>query len=443
MRLSKSGVGITKLENLDELFPAQDILIKSGQLFQYASGVFGLNSIPYKTRLNIEKLIRNTLDRYNAVEVILPTIQPKSIWDKSGRYDSYVEEGTMMTTETAHGEFCLAPTAEEAIIEFAKPLLPSYKSLPITFYQIGEKYRNEIRNRGYMFRGKAFTMFDAYSFNENPESLKQTYDIIKKAYKDIFDTFSLPVIPVAADSGAIGGSKSEEYMLISNQGEDTILFNKETGLGLNTEVLEFDNYETILKEEYGIDNLDGFEEVKAIELGHIFQLGDIYSKSMEAVFTDKDEKQKYFQMGCYGIGVSRLLATIYEYFVLKDDNNNIDGINLPISIAPYLMQIVYHSKNEEKAKQANKLYEKLNDLNIPSIIDDRDDKKITFGIKINQTKILGTPFICILGNKSEKDEIELEYVKTGEKFFIKIDKLLEIMTNLNSDRSYDWKKDLN
>ena len=165
MKLSQTGMGTTKLNNIDEMYPGQSILLQTGQLVQYGAGIFGYNNVPLLVRRNIEKIIQDTLNEHGCIEVLLPTLQPDTIWKNSGRYDTYVNDGTMLITESNKGVFCLAPTGEEAMLEFAREKLKSYKTLPATFYQIGEKYRNEIRTRGYLLRGKSFPMLDAYSFD--------------------------------------------------------------------------------------------------------------------------------------------------------------------------------------------------------------------------------------------------------------------------------------
>lgn len=411
MKISEYGLTPVKIKKTDEVFKAQKHLIDSGQMIQFASGVFGLNVVPKKMLDKIMNLIRSVFDKYGLIEISLPLLHPKSIWESSGRYNEYIESETMLVTETNQGEFCLAPTAEEAVVELAKYNVFSHKQLPVIYYQIGEKFRNEIRNRGFMFRGKAFTMFDAYSFAKDKKSSEDCYHLVKKAYAEIFDKLNLPVIPIAADPGQIGGSMSEEYMLISPLGEDTILYDAEDKLGLNTEILEYPNYEEILKEKYDIEDISKFEKCKAIELGHVFNLGTKYSESMDFTFTDELEEKKYYEMGCYGIGITRLLATIYEYFAIKDDNEDLVSIYLPENIAPFKVQIV---SSENRKEEALNLYESLNKENIPSILDDRDSK-VSFGAKINEVKTFGTPYIAILGDKNP-DIIELENRKTKEKF---------------------------
>ena len=422
MKLSQTGIGNIKLNNLDEMYPVQDILLQTGQLVQYGTGLYAYNNIPLLVRRNVEKIIVEKLNNHGCIEVLLPTLQPEKLWRDSGRYSHYVDDGTMFTIQTDKGGFCLAPTAEEAMVEFAREKLKSYKNLPVTFYQIGEKYRNEIRTRGYLLRGKTFPMMDAYSFNSSEEDLAKTYDNIREAYLEIFNELGLEVLPVVADNGAMGGKKSEEFMLLSPIGEDTILYDEKTKTALNTEILERENYEEYLREEYNITDISKLEKRKAIELGHIFQLGTKYSETMNGTYIDREGKQSLYYMGCYGIGVSRTVATIYEESVLKNDNGKVQGFVLPESVAPYKLQIIPKMDNEEKVKEAEELYKKLSDNNIESILDDR--KIDSIGAKIKDCKVLGTPYMAILGDKVENGKVELENVKTGEKEIITIGELI-------------------
>ena len=428
MRLSQTGMGSIKLNNIDEMYPGQSILLQTGQLVQYGAGLFGYGTIPLLVRKNIEKIIEETLNEYGCIEVLLPTLQPDTIWKNSGRYDQYVNEGTMLITESNKGTFCLAPTGEEAMLEFAREKLKSYKNLPVTYYQIGEKYRNEIRTRGYLLRGKAFPMLDAYSFDIDEESMAKSYENVRKAFLEIFEKIGLKVIPIVADNGAMGGKKSEEFMLISNQGEDKILYNEETGMGLNTEILEREDYKTYLKEEYGIEDITNFKEIRTMELGHIFQLGTRYSEMMNGKYTNQEGKESLYYMGCYGIGVSRTLAALYEQCVINDPKWGPCGFILPESVAPFKVQIVAKMENEEKAKLANDIYEKLQKEGIEAILDDREN--ITIGAKIKDCKILGTPYMIVIGDKQEGEMLELENIATGEKETLTIEECIEKMKNI-------------
>lgn len=423
MKLSKTGMRTTKLNNIDEMYPGQSILLQTGQLVQYGAGLFAYNTVPLLIKRNIEKIIVDTLNKYDCIECLLPALQPDTIWKNSGRYDHYVNDGTMLITESNKGTFCLAPTGEEAVLEFAREKLKSYKNLPATYYQISEKYRNEIRTRGYLLRGKAFTMLDAYSFDVDEEAMAKSYENVRNAFLEIFEKIGLKVIPIVADNGAMGGKKSEEFMMISEQGEDKILYDEKTGIGLNTEILEREDYKEYLRDEYGIEDISDFKEIKTMELGHIFQLGTRYSEMMNGKFTNQDGKESLYYMGCYGIGVSRTVAAVYEKSVINDAKWGPCGFVLPKSIAPYMVQIVPKMDNEEKVNLANKLYQQLNDKNIGAILDDRED--ITIGAKIKDAKVLGTPYLVVLGDKQDGGNVELENMETGETEIISIDELIE------------------
>lgn len=425
MRLSQSGIGKTRLQNVDKMYPAQDILLQSGQIVQYSTGIYGYNNVPLKIKQKIENIIKNELTKCGCIEVELPTLQPREMWEASGRWDKYVDSGTMLVIKTEKGEYCLAPTAEEAVVEFAKRKIKSHKDLPTTLFQIGEKYRNEIRTRGFLLRGKSFPMMDAYSFNKDEQDLVQSYNTIKQAYLNIFKRLGLPVVPVVADNGAIGGKKSEEFMVLSEIGEDTVLYDEETGIALNTEVLEKQNYKEYLNVEYGIKDISKLKQRRAIELGHIFQLGKSYSSKMNANFIDADGKEKPFFMGCYGIGISRTLATIYERSLLRDKNGNPEGISLPCCLAPYFMHIIPKHDNSEKMQEAEELYKIMQDKGVGTILDDRKDT--TIGSSIRDCKILGTPYMVIIGDKLRHGELEIENTRTGKKIVVEKQKILEIV----------------
>ena len=418
MKLSEAGLGTMRVNKLDEMYPAQDMLMQSGQLVQYGTGIFGYGNITMLVKRNIERIIEQCLNEAGCTEIQLPTLQPDTIWKKSGRWDTYVNDGTMLVVDSDRGELCLAPTAEEACIEFMAEKLKSYKHMPVTVYQIGEKYRNEIRTRGYLLRGRSFLMMDAYSFDTDLSGLEESYAKVRNAYIKMGERLGIELLPVIADNGAMGGKKSEEFMLVSPIGEDTILYDENRKIALNTEVLEKENYEEYLKEEYGIEDISNLKTTKAIEVGHIFQLGTRYSDSMNIGFIDKDNTQKPYYMGCYGIGVSRLVAAIYENSVIKDANGTVIGISLPEQIAPYTIQIIPKLDNEEKVKEAKELYDSFAGK---AILDDREN--MSMGAKIKDCKILGTPYMVILGDKVEEGKAEVENTKTGKKEILDISQI--------------------
>lgn len=427
MKVSKIGLISRKLTNLDEQFPVQDMLLQTGQIEQFAGGIYAYGHIPYLVKQNIEKIISDTLTKYGCSELLLPILQPEKIWVESGRLDKYIADEVMFRSLTKNGNYCLAPTAEEAIVAFARKRLSTYKQLPVTYFQIGPKFRNEIRTRGYLLRGKAFEMMDAYSFGRNQQDLDEEYAKMKKAYIEIFEKMELEVQPVGADSGAIGGSKSEEFMCLSDIGEDNILYDAESGKAFNSELLEREDAKQYLLENYGIKNISSLTAKKAVELGHIFQLGDKYAKTMNGNYVDCDGITKNYIMGCYGIGVSRTLAMVYEQSILKK-NGNFDGISLPKSVAPYLIYIIPKTDDKEKYDLAIKLYNQLENKNIKVLFDDRND--ISIGAKIKDAKIVGSPFMAVVGKSVDEGKIEIEELKTGNKVSINIDEFVKYCKNL-------------
>jgi prolyl-tRNA synthetase len=431
MKLSQTGLGTIRVNNLDKAYPAQDTLLQTNQLVQYGTGIYAYNNVPLRLRQNVENIVRGVLDKYGCIEILLPTLQPTKLWEESGRLAKYIEEDVIMPVETDNGKFVMAPTAEEAVTEFVKGRITSYKNLPVILYQIGEKYRNEIRTRGYLLRGKTFPMMDAYSFDLNAEESAKAYQNVKKAYLEIFEILGLKAQPVAADSGTMGGNLSEEFMLESPIGEDTILVDKETGIAFNKEILEREDADEYLREKYGIKDKNNVEAKKSIELGHIFQLGTKYTESMNAKYIDQEGNEQLLYMGCYGIGISRTVATIYEENVVKDKDGETKGISLPVSVAPYLLQII---PKEEKREVAEELYNELMNNNIPVILDDR--KQGMLGAKIKDCLMLGTPYMLVIGDKQEEGKFEVENSKTGEKQIYTKEELIREFVNIKNSRKY-------
>lgn len=427
MRVSKMGMKNIKLSNLDEMYPVQDILLQTNQVKQYGSGVYAYDNVPLKVQDNIEEIIKRNFNKADFIEVQMPLLQQDELWKRSGRYDKYIEEGVMMLSETDKGIYCLAPTAEEAITTFVENRITSHKQLPVGFYQIGPKFRNEIRSRGYLLRGREFLMFDLYTFDKDEIGMMESYKKIRETYFKAFNEIGLDIVAVAADNGSMGGKNSEEIMAISTIGEDTILFDEETKQGLNVEVLEKDNAEEYLKENYGINDVKKLKEKKACELGHIFALGTKYTESMNINFIDNENNSKPFYMGCYGIGVSRVLGLIYENNAIKE-NDKVVGVSLPLSVTPYYLYII---SNDKKKESAEELYSKFNDKDIEVII---DDVKGSIGEKIRNAKVLGIPYIAIMGNNTEDGYVEIERTRDGAKKTVKVDELLDLVEKMKKEK---------
>ena len=421
MKLSKLNIKKINLNDVDKDYSSQDILIKSGELYQFESGIYGYGNIWNKLQRNIENIIIDELDKADCIETKFPVLQPKKIWDKSGRWDTYTKDSDIMyTIDNNLGEYGLAPTAEECATIFGSNRLISYKNMPATYYQIGEKFRKEIRTRGYLFRPRTFTMMDAYSFDKDEESMHKTFNKMHEVYLNIFKRIGINIIPVVSDGGTMGGRVSKEYQAITNLGEDIILYDEKHNIGINKEVLEFDDKDVFLK-AFGVDDINTLKEVPSVELGNNFELKTKYSEDMNLYYVDEDGKSKPYYMGCYGIGVGRIVATLLENNVIKKDGK-LKGFAIPENVAPYKLQIIY---NEDNKEYADKLYNYLSENNISVILDDRES--VNLGNKINDVYVLGTPKMIVLGNKFDKENYVIEDTKTGETKSYKLDELINIL----------------
>ena len=435
MKVSQIGLIPRKLESLDSQFPVQDMLIQTGQVTQFSSGIYGYGHIPFLVKKNINQIISDVLTKYGCSEIALPLLQPECLWQESGRLEKYVENDVMFRSLTNKGNYCLAPTAEEAVVSYAKPLLTSYKHLPVTYFQIGEKFRNEIRTRGYLLRGKVFEMMDAYSFGRNQKDLDFEYDKMKEAYLEIFNTLGLDTQVVIADNGDMGGKRSEEFMCLSLIGEDKILVDEKTGRAFNSELLEKPNYIDFLKDNYGIEDISALVTKKAVELGHIFQLGDVYGKSMNATYRDEKDQQQYFVMGCYGIGVSRTLALVYENNIIKSKDGKFEGVVLPLNITPYLIYIIPKLDEKDKIDQALFVYNKLNSKGVKVLYDDRVDMGI--GAKIKDSKIVGIPYVVVFGNTLDQGFVEVENNLTNAKTQLSLEEFIKTFNELQITKKFN------
>lgn len=408
MRLSRLNIKKINLNDVDTNYSGQDILMKLGELYQFESGIYGYGNLWKKMERIVEDIIIDELDKAGCIQVEFPKLQPRKIWDQSNRWDTYTKDGDIMFTLNNNlGEYGLAPTAEECAALFGANRLPSYKNLPATYYQIGEKFRKEIRTRGYLFRSRTFVMMDAYSFDKSEEDMKKTYMLMHQVYLNIFKRLGIKIIPTISDNGVIGGKVAEEFQAITSLGEDKTLFDEKNSIGINKEVLEFENRDEYLK-QLGVADINSLKEYSTVELGNNFQLGTRYSESMNLFYTDEKGNKKPYYMGCYGIGLGRIIACLIENNVIRE-NEKIKGFSLPYDVAPYKVQIIY---NEDKKDIAEKLYNYLNINNINAIIDDREG--LTIGNRINDVYVLGTPKMIILGNKFDGRIFDIEDTKTGE-----------------------------
>lgn len=416
MKMSKMGIKTRHHRGEDEAL-SQEILFQATQLKRHAAGIYGLGNLLVRARNNIMNIIRKNLEDYECSEVSLPVIQPKSLWEASGRWDTYTQNNQMFTFEGRNGEYCLAPTGEEIVLDFVKENIASYKDLPINIFQIGNKYRDEIRVRGGLLRSKEFLMKDGYSFHATKEDMVREYNAMKECYCKIFSELGLNAIAVKAVSADMGGKVSEEFMCPSPIGEDKVLMDEKSGIALNTEVLEYPEMLAEIKNNNPDFDPENLKEVQCIELGHIFQLGKFYSENMNGYFVNSEGKKEPYYMGCYGIGVNRALGAICE------NNCDNEGLIWPESVAPYKCVIV---PTPDNLQQSEDLYSKLKSKGIDTVWDDRN---ATLGSKIKDAKLLGFPYMIIVGKKFVSDGLfEVEVRKTEEKLFVNFDELVKLMS---------------
>lgn len=409
MKLSKLNIKKINLNDVDLDYSGQDILMKLGELYQFESGIYGFGNIWNKLQRNVENIIIDELDKADCIQVTFPTLQPRKIWDDSDRWNVYTKDSDIMyTIKNNLGEYGLAPTAEECATIFGANRLNSYKNLPTIYYQITDKFRKEMRTRGYLFRPRTFTMMDAYSFDKNEEDMHKTFDKMHDVYMNIFKRIGINIIPVVSDGGTMGGRVSEEFQAITKLGEDVIVYDEKNNVGLNKEVLDFEDKDTFLK-AFGVSDINNLQEYNSVELGNNFELGTKYSESMELYYVNENGENKPYYMGCYGIGLGRIVACLIENNIVKK-NDKIKGFVIPSNVAPYKVQIIYNENNKEEAEN---LYAYLQENNINCIIDDREN--LTIGNRINDVYVLGTPKMIVLGNHFDGTTYEVEDTKTGDK----------------------------
>jgi len=401
----------TQRENpSDAEAPSHQLMIRAGLIRQVASGIYNWLPTGKKVLRKVEEIIRKEMDDAGGQEILMPMVQPAELWHESGRIEQYGQE--LLTFKDRHDrEFCLGPTHEEVITDLCRNVIRSHKQLPITLYQIQTKFRDEIRPRFGVMRSREFVMKDAYSFDLDNEGLDTSYSNMRETYIKIFDSLGLDYRIVKADSGAIGGSDSEEFHVLADSGEDLLAFSDKSDYAINAELL------TELQDEQDPSSLEGkpspdgkgnLKLKRGIEVGHIFKLGTKYSESLK--LSIQSEGGNIFpEMGCYGIGASRIVAAAIE------QNHDEKGIKWPEALSPYQVAIVEANpkKNPAVTTKCTEIYKDLKDNNIDVLWDDRDKRP---GVKFTDMELIGIPKMIIVGENSlETDEVELK-MRGEEKF---------------------------
>ena len=445
MFFSTSLIPILKNYPTEAKIKSHKLMLRTGMIKQSSAGIYSWLPLGFKVMKKIENIVREEQNKIFAQEILMPTIQSSEIWKESGRYEDYGQE-MLRIKDRQKREMLYGPTNEELITDIFRSSIKSYKSLPQLLYHIQWKFRDELRPRFGIMRCREFYMKDAYSFDLNDDLGEYSYNKFFLSYLKTFKRLELKAIPMAADTGPIGGNLSHEFVILAETGESKIYTDKNIfevdhkDCDLDKKSLEdlrkkFENYYAVTDEKYNkieFDKLVSKEnqiETKGIEVGHIFYFGDKYSRPMNAS-VDYDGKKVFVKMGSYGVGVSRLVGAIIE---AKFDEKN-ENMNWPINIAPYECAILpLISKNDKtNFEKSVNLFKKLKDNNIDVIIDDTDEN---FSSKLKKFNLIGVPYQILLGKKSD-DEM-LEFKKVGEDS-VKL-KISDIIKIINSKKKIDFK----
>lgn len=568
MKFSQMFIPTTKETPSDATLPSHQYLIRGGFVCQTGAGIYDYMPLGKIVLDKIRAVVKEEMDKSGANEVQFGFVTPLSLWEQSGRATTMGSE-LLRFKDRKNADFVLSPTNEEAVVNMVKNRITSYKDLPINLYQIYTKFRDEARPRFGLMRGREFLMKDAYSFHSSAEDLKREFDLMEQTYKNVYTRLGLDFRVVDADSGAIGGSGSKEFMVLADSGEDTIVVCPDCEYGANieaatrakrvvpnwqettntpisqekvltegmktieevsnflstsqaqsikavmkkavyeesTEIVVFfvrgndeleetkacnavnalelvdaseeeikeaglvagycgpfglpENINFVvdeeIKDEVGLvcganeenyhftgTDLSTLKDVKyfdlvavqegdtcsccggklqytkGIEAGHIFQLGSKYSEAMEATFLDENGKAKPFEMGCYGIGVSRLVAAVIE------QNHDEKGAIWTKETAPFLVDvIVSNAKKDEELEAGLKIYEDLKALGVETIIDDR--KKERFGFKMSDFELIGFPYAVVVGKKLKDGFVEIIDRKTLEKEEVEVARVSQVL----------------
>ena len=442
MYFSKSFVPILKNNPTEAKIKSHQLMLRVGMIKQSSAGIYSWLPLGFKVMKKIEQIVREEQDRIGVQEILMPTIQSSEIWKESGRYDDYGEE-MLRIKDRQNREMLYGPTNEELVTEIFRSSIKSYKSLPQLLYHIQWKFRDELRPRFGIMRCREFYMKDAYSFDLNDDEALFSYNKFFLSYLRTFKRLNLSAIPMAADTGPIGGNLSHEFIILADTGESKIYTDKrifdvnssstlleknsltnlrqqyEKFYSVTDEKFDQKEFEKAVPEEFRVNT-------KGIEVGHIFYFGDKYSKPMNAA-VDFNGKKEFVKMGSYGIGVSRLVGAIIE----AKYNDKDEIMKWPISVAPYHCAIIPMIKKNDTSnlEKSNKIFEYLKSKSIDAIIDDTEEN---ISAKIRKFNLIGIPYQLILGNQTDGDLFEFKEIN-GETQKLNIEEVVSQILKAKSN----------
>ena len=423
MRLSHYFLPILKENPAEATIVSHRLMLRAGLVRQISSGLYSWMPLGLKVLRRIETIIRKEMDAAGALELLMPCIQPAELWQESGRYDDYGKE--MLRMKDRHErELLFGPTNEEVITDIFRQNIKSYKDLPKNLYHIQWKFRDEIRPRFGVMRGREFLMKDAYSFDIDFAGAKASYNIMYESYLRVFKALGLSAIPVSANSGAIGGNLSHEFHIVADTGESEIFYDQrfdELAKSPTVDIAAMQGLYAAADEKHVPEECpipaEQLRSRRGIEVGHIFYFGTKYSAAMNATITNHEGKQVLAEMGSYGIGVSRLMGAIIE--ASHDDK----GIIWPEEVAPFKLALINLKPDHEACtKIADGIYNTLTSRGIEVLY---DDTKESIGSKFATQDLLGLPWQMSIGPRGVAEgTVELKNRRSGEKLELSLEAAL-------------------
>jgi len=437
MRLTRYFMPTLKETPSEAQIASHRLMLRAGMVRQSSAGIYSWLPLGFKVLEKVDQIVREEQDAMGCQQVLMPTIQPADLWRTSGRYDDYGPE--MLRIRDRHDRDMLyGPTNEEQITEIFASSVRSYRDLPKLLYHVQWKFRDEVRPRFGVMRGREFLMKDAYSFDISKEEARRSYNKFFISYLKTYERMGLKAIPMAADTGPIGGDMSHEFLILADTGESEIACHKDfMNMDLSSASIDYEDdlqpiVDSFTAKYAATDEMRDLEAEKAlgddllvargIEVGHIFNFGTKYSKPMGAQVTGPDGEVAFAEMGSYGIGVSRLVGAIIEAF--HDDN----GIIWPDSVAPFHVGLINLKAGDADCDKAcDDIYAALQEKGVDTLYDDRDTRA---GGKFADMDLIGLPWQLVLGPRGIKNGVvELKNRRSGEKEELSLEAALSKISN--------------
>ena len=435
MRLTNYFLPTLRENPKEAKIPSHLFMLRAGLIKQSSAGIYSWLPMGLKVLKNIEEIVRLEMDRTGSQEMLMPTIQPAEIWRESGRYEDYGKE--MLRIVDRHDRDMLyGPTNEEMITDLVRTTIRTYKDLPKNLYHQQWKFRDEVRPRFGVMRGKEFLMKDAYSFDLDREGAIRSYNRMFIAYLRIFKHMGLKAIPMKAETGPIGGDLSHEFLVLADTGESEVFYHKDIlNFNVPNDEIDYSSDLQMIVDEwtslYAATSEKADQSVhselagslmtaRGIEVGHIFYFGTKYSKAMSASVADSNGNSRYLEMGSYGIGVSRLVGAIIEA------SHDEKGIIWPESVAPFKVGIINLRKDDSLCvKESDLLYSAIGDAGLSVLYDDRDESG---GTKSANMDLIGLPWQVIIGPRGLKEgQVEVKNRATDQKQSVPLGDVLNVL----------------